>query len=295
MKVGIVGPTGEITTEPAKPIYIHDLMRHTSGITYGGRGTTPVHKLWPPSSAGAAAEYTGDEFIAKISTLPLLYQPGTTWDYSLSFDVLGLVVEKVSGKSLDAYLRQAIWDKVGMPDTTFHVADSARYRIARANPTDPLTGKHQSIGTIDRTMKFDCGGGCSFGTVPDYLRFAQMLLNGGTLDGKRVLSPKTVALMTSNHLEPSMKNQVASVEGHREGYGFGLGVAVRVADGLASIPGSVGDYTWNGANGTAFWVDPAEHLVVVYGTAAPGEIRKYFREQMSDLVYGAMTESRAKR
>ncbi|HEY2628272.1 MAG TPA: serine hydrolase, partial [Usitatibacter sp.] len=247
------------------------------------------------SSAGAAAEYTGDEFIAKISTLPLLYQPGTTWDYSLSFDVLGLVVEKVSGKSLDAYLRQAIWDKVGMPDTTFHVADSARYRIARANPTDPLTGKHQSIGTIDRTMKFDCGGGCSFGTVPDYLRFAQMLLNGGTLDGKRVLSPKTVALMTSNHLEPSMKNQVASVEGHREGYGFGLGVAVRVADGLASIPGSVGDYTWNGANGTAFWVDPAEHLVVVYGTAAPGEIRKYFREQMSDLVYGAMTESRAKR
>jgi CubicO group peptidase (beta-lactamase class C family) len=289
-KVGIVGANGEIATEPVKrPIYLHDLYRHTSGIAYGGRGTTPVHKLWPPSSAGASATYTGEEFIEKIAPLPLLHQPGTIWDYSLAVDVLGLVEEKVSGKRLDDHLKDVIWDKLGMADTTFNVPEEKRKRIAHPFDNDPLTGKPQSISALKRPAKFDCGGGCAFGTVGDYLRFGQMLLNGGALDGQRVLSPMTVRLMTSDHLGTTIKNNVAGIEGHRDGYGFGLTVAVRLKDGMASVPGSPGDFTWNGANGTGFWVDPAERLVVVFGTAAPGDLRKYYREQMSDLVYGAMT------
>ena len=295
-KVGIVGANGEVTTEPVKhPIYIHDLYRHPSGIAYGGRGNTPVHKMWPPSSAGASIQYTSEEFIAKIAPLPLLHQPGTVWDYSLSVDVLGLVIEKVSGKRLGEYLKDAVWDKLKMPDTTFQVPADKRGRIARPFANDPLTGKPQQIAHLAKDSKWDCAGGCAFGTVPDYLRFAQMLANNGALDGVRILSPKTVELMTTDHLGSAIKNQVDGIEQHRETYGFGLTVAVRVSPGMSSVAGSVGDFTWNGANGTGFWVDPAEKLVVVFGTAAPGDIRKYYREQVSDLVYGAMTESRTRR
>jgi CubicO group peptidase (beta-lactamase class C family) len=295
MNVGVVSATGEMTTQPAKPIYIHDLFRHTSGITYGGRGNTPVHKLYPGGSSGAAVQYTGDEFIAKLGTLPLLHQPGTVWDYSFSTDVLGLVIEKISGKRLNDFLKEAVWDKVRMPDTTFEVPSDRRGRIARPLPIDPLTGKPQRIASLDARNKFDCGGGCAFGTVSDYLRFGQMLLDGGVIDGRRVLSAKTVAWMTSDHLGPDIKNQVPGTEPHREGYSWGLGVAVRLHDGLAATPGTKGDFTWNGANGTQFWADPQERLVVVVGTAAPGEIRKYYREQMGALVYGAMTELRRPR
>lgn len=293
MNVGNTGadvPSGEIKLEPARPIYIHDLYRHTSGLTYGGRGNTAVHKLYPAGSSGAAMQYTGAEFIAKLAANPLLYQPGTVWDYGFSTDVLGLVIEKVSGKPLSEFLQGAVWDKVGMPDTHFNVPAAKRSRLARPFATDPISGRPQNIAGLDRTMKFDCAGGCAFATVPDYLRFAQMLADGGIIDGKRVLSPKTVRQMTSDHLGKDIKNNVADTEQHRDGYGFGLAVAVRLVDGVAATPGTAGDYTWNGANGTAFWVDPKERLVVVYGTAAPGEIRKYYREQVGALVYGAMLD-----
>lgn len=290
MQVGILAPTADAKPEAAKPIYIHDLMRHTSGITYGSRGDTPVHKLYPNGSADAALEYTGDQLLAKLASLPLLYQPGTVWDYGFSIDVLGLVIEKVTGQRLGDYLKAAVWDKVGMPDTTFHVPAAKRKRIARGLPNDPLTGKPQPIPFLDADVKFDCAGACAYGTVGDYLRFGQMLLDGGAIDGRRVLGAKTVAFMTSDHLGLNIKNQVAGIEPHRDGYGFGLGVAVRLVDGVAAIPGSPGDFTWNGAYGTAFWADPQERLVVVYGTVAPGDMRKYYREQMADLVYGAVTQ-----
>lgn len=292
MKVGTPSPNGEIAYENARPIFIQDLCRHTSGLVYGARGNTPVHKLYPPSSAGSGMRYTGAEFIAKLAELPLLYQPGTVWDYSLSVDVLGLVVEKVAARRLDDYLRSALWDRVRMPDTGFVVPESKRKRLARPLPNDPLTGKPQRIELLDKPIKFDCGGGCAFGTVGDYLRFGQMLLDGGAIDGQRILAPKTVELMTSDHLGTAIKNQVAATEPQRDGYGFGLTVAVRMREGVAAVPGSVGDYTWNGANGTLWWNDPSEGLVVVAGTAGPGEIRKVYREAMADLVYGAMTQSR---
>jgi CubicO group peptidase (beta-lactamase class C family) len=295
MTVGVVSPTGELTRQPARPIFIHDLFRHTSGITYGGRGSTAVHKLYPAGSSVAAAQYTGEELVAKLASLPLLHQPGTVWDYSFSTDVLGLVIEKVSGKRLGEYLKEAVWDKVRMPDTTFDVPPEKRSRIARPLPVDPITGRPQRIASIDAKNKFECGGGCAFGTVGDYLRFGQMLMEGGSLDGRRVLSAKTVAWMTTDHLGPNIRNQVAAIEPHRDGYGWGLGVAVRLQDGVAATPGTRGDYSWNGANGTQFWADPQERLVVVVGTAAPGEIRKYYREQMGALVYGAMTDLRRQR
>ena len=290
MQVGVLAPTADAKPEVAKPIFLHDLFRHTSGLTYGARGDTPVHKLYPGGSAPAAEQYDGQEFLTKLSSLPLLYQPGTVWDYGFSIDVLGLVIEKVTNQRLNDYLKTAVWDKVGMPDTTFTVPQEKRRRLARPLPKDPLTGRDQRIAILDKAVKFDCAGSCAFSTVADYLRFGQMLLNGGTLDGHRVLGPKTVAFMTSDQLGPNIKNQVAGTEPQRDGYGFGLGVAVRLGDGVSAVPGSPGDFFWNGANGTAFWVDPVEKLVVVYGTAAPGEIRKYYREQMADMVYGAMTE-----
>lgn len=292
MNVGVVSASGEIALRPAGPIYIHDLLRHTSGITYGGRGDTAVHKLYPAGSGAAATQFTGDELIAKLASLPLLHPPGTVWDYGFSTDVLGLVIEKVGGKRLNDFLKEAVWDKVRMPDTSFEVPAEKRARIARPLPVDPITGKPQRIASLDRANKFDCAGACAFGTVGDYLRFGQMLLDGGVIDGRRVLGAKTVAWMTSDHLGPNIRNQVPAIEPHRDGYSFGLGVAVRMHDGVAATPGTRGDYSWNGANGTQFFADPQERLVVVVGTSAPGEIRKYYREQIGALVYGAMTQLR---
>jgi len=207
-------------------------------------------------------------------------------------DVLGVVVERLTGMRLGEYLAQTLWRPIGMPDTTFSVPSAKTSRLARPLAIDPISGQPQRIPILEQRVKFDGGGGCAFGTVADYLRFGQMLLNGGTIDGERILSPKTVAVMTSNHLGPDIRNNVAVVEPHREGYGFGLGVAVRIHPGIAAVPGSPGDYSWNGATGTAYWADPNEKLVVVLGTAAPGDIRKYYREQLGALVYGAMTELR---
>jgi CubicO group peptidase (beta-lactamase class C family) len=177
-----------------------------------------------------------------------------------------------------------------MKDATFHPTDAQRPRLARPFANDPLTGKPQAIKLLDTPTKFDCGGACSFATIGDYIRFGQMLLNGGELDGQRILSPKTVHHMTSNHLGPEIKNNVANVEPHRAGFGFGLAVAVRTSEGLSSVPGNPGEFSWNGAYGTQFFCDPNERLVVVVGTAAPGELRKYYREQVQDIVYGAMTK-----
>lgn len=295
-KVGKVSATGEITTTPAKrPIHVNDLLRHTSGIPYGGRIDTPLHKAWPTSSAGVATTMTGEEFVAKIASLPLTQEPGTVWNYGLSYEVLGLAMEKVAGKRLGAFLKESLWDKVGMPDTTFQVPADKRNRLARAFPNNPLTGRPQTLQLLAREAKFDCGGGCAFSTVPDYLRFGQMLLDGGVFEGQRVIAPKSVTLMTSDSLGTDIVNEVDVIEGYREGYGFGLSVAVRTREGVAAIPGSVGDYSWNGANGTIWWNDPQERLVVVVGSAAPGEIRKRHREQVVDLVYGAMTQVRAAR
>jgi CubicO group peptidase (beta-lactamase class C family) len=289
MKVGKVDADGNLTTVPAKnAITIQDLMRHTNGLTYGARGSSPVHKLYPAGSAPAAMQYSSSEFIDKLASTPLLYEPGTVWDYGFGIDVLGIIEEKIAGKPLGSVLQERVWNKVGMPNTSFNIAQQDRSRLARSLPTDPITGKTQKIDILDQKVKFDCGGSCAFSTAGDYVRFGQMLLNGGSIDGKKVLGPQTVAFMTSNHLNKDIKNNVGLTEPGRVGYGFGLGVAVRMERGLSAINGNVGDYTWNGANGTIFWVDPKEQMVVVMMAVAPGEIRKIHREQVNALIYGAL-------
>ena len=293
MQVGVPSADGKFTLEPQKrPILIHDLFRHTSGLTYGGRpdGGSPISAQWP---SGSAASYMGkaSDMAEALTKLPLVYQPGTVFEYGLSFDVLGAVVEKVTGKTLGGHLADTVWKPLKMTDTTFRPTDAQRARIARPFPNNPLDGKPQNIGAIDKPPTFDCGGACAFGTMGDYIRFGQMLLNGGSLDGQQVLSPAFVQLMTTNHLGAGIQNRVAAVEPHRDGYGFGLGVAVRLQPGLAAVPGNPGEFSWNGANGTGFFADPKQQLVVTFGTAAPGELRKYYREQMQDLVYGALAKA----
>jgi len=289
MKVGQVDAEGKLNLVPAKnQITVQDLLRHTSGLTYGGRGATPVHKMYPAGSAPAAMQYNAQEFVDKLASTPLLYEPGTVWDYGFGIDVVGVIEEKIAGKPLDAVLRERVWSKVGMPDTTFSVPQSSRSRLAQPLPLDPMTGKPQNVDILTKSVKFDCGGSCAFSTAGDYIRFGQMLLNGGSLDGKRVLGPQTVTFMASNHLNKDIKNNVGLTEPGRVGYGFGLGVAVRMERGLSAINGNVGDFTWNGANGTVFWADPKEQMVVVMMGVAPGEIRKIHREQLNSVIYGAL-------
>jgi CubicO group peptidase (beta-lactamase class C family) len=289
MKVGVAQPDGSLRLDPlARPILIHDLFRHTSGLTYGGRGDHPIAKLYP-NGTQPALEGDTVQFIDRITKLPLAHQPGTVFEYSFSTDVLGAVVEKVSGQRLGAYLDANVWKPLGMVDTTFTLSDRNRSRLATPFAKNPLDGKPQEIVVINQQTRFDCGGACALGTVGDYLRFGQMLLNGGTLEGKRILSPQTVSHMTANHLGPEIRNNVGLVEGHREGFGFGLGVAVRTQAGISAVPGNPGEFTWNGAFGTGYVADPKEKLVMVFGTAAPGELRKYYREQIQAIVYGAMT------
>ena len=291
MKVGQVDADGKLTTIPAKnPITIQDLMRHTNGLTYGGRGATPVHKFYPAGSAPAAINLSSEEFIDKLASAPLLYEPGTAWDYGFGIDVLGIIAEKISGKTLGAVLQERVWSKVGMPNTSFQLADKDRPRLAQPLPVDPVTGKPQKVEIHSKQVKFDCGGSCAYSTAGDYLRFGQMLLNGGSIDGKRVLGPQTVAFMTANHLNKDIKNNVSGTEPARVGYGFGLGVAVRVERGLSANNGNVGDYSWNGANGTIFFVDPKEQMVVVMMGVAPGDIRKIHREKLNALIYGALAK-----
>ena len=289
MKVGQVDAEGKLNLVPAKhQIAVQDLLRHTNGLTYGGRGATQVHKMYPAGSAPAAMQYNAQEFIDKLASNPLLYEPGTVWDYGFGIDVVGVIEEKISGKPLDTVLRERIWNKVGMPDTTFNVPEKSRARLAQPLPVDPISGKPQKIDILTKSVKFDCGGSCAFSTAGDYVRFGQMLINGGNLDGKRVLGPQTVAFMTSNHLNKDIKNNVGLTEPGRVGYGFGLSVAVRMERGLSAINGNVGDFTWNGANGTVFWVDPKEQMVVVMMGVAPGDIRKIHREQLNAVIYGAL-------
>jgi len=289
-KVGVVkGDTLETVAAIHQPT-VQDLLRHTSGFTYGGRGDTPVHKLWPASSGTSGTTMTSQEFVATLAKAPLLYQPGTVWDYSLSVDVLGLIVEAVSGKPLAAFLQERLWTPLGMVDTGFSVPEAKKARHAQAFANDPRNGKPQFVLQADgKPLKFDCGGGCAMSTAPDYLRFARMLANGGTLDGKRIIAPRTLAMMTTDQLGADVRARTTSPV-LPKGYGFGLGFAVRTQPGIAAFAGSEGDYYWGGAYGTYFWVDPKEQLTAVLMAAAPGEIRAQNVPTLRNLVMQAITE-----
>ena len=284
------GGAGFDTVAAQRQVTIQDLMRHTSGIIYGGRGATPVHKLYPASSSAAGSGMTGKEFVDKLGSLPLLHQPGSTWDYGFGLDVLGLVIEKVSGQPLGQYLAAQVFKPLGMKDTAFAVPPEKAKRYAKALANDPDTGKPQFVLDLTKPLKFECGGGCAASTAGDYIRFAQMLLDGGKLEGKRVLSRKTVEYMLSNQLAPGTVNLIANADPTSADMGFGLGVAVRTTPGIVRKVGSVGEFSWNGAYGTSWWADPKEQLAVVFMAQTPGPIRWHYRYVINALVEQAIVD-----
>jgi len=284
------GGAGFDTVAAQRQVTIQDLMRHTSGIIYGGRGATPVHKLYPASSSAAGTGMTGKEFIDKLGSLPLLHQPGSTWDYGFGLDVLGVVIEKISGQPLGQYLEAQVFKPLGMKDTAFAVPPEKAKRYAKPFANDPDTGKPQFVLDLTKPLRFECGGGCAASTAGDYLRFAQMLLDGGKLEGKRILSRKTVEYMLANQLAPNTVNLIANADPTRRRGGFGLGVAVRTTPGIVRKVGSVGEFSWNGAYGTSWWADPKENLAVVFMAQTPGPIRWHYRYVLNALVEQAIVD-----
>jgi CubicO group peptidase (beta-lactamase class C family) len=293
MRVAVMDAKKEniLETVPAtRKITIQDLFRHTSGLIYGGRGATAVHKLYPEGSGQAAAAMTGTEFLDHLASRPLLYQPGAVWDYGFGLDVLGLVIEQLTEQSLGSYLRQNVRQPLGMADTGFLIpADKAgRYAVALAK--DPVSGNPQAMTALTQKTKFECGGGCAASTASDYLRFALMLMNKGKSGDTRILGPKTVEYMLSNQLGPEVKNLIQNGDPTRADYGFGLGLAVRTTPGIVRMMGSVGDFSWPGASGTNWWADPHEELAVVWMAHSPGPIRWKYRQMINALVYQAIVD-----
>jgi CubicO group peptidase (beta-lactamase class C family) len=274
----------------ARKITIQDLFRHTSGLSYGNSGITVVHKMYPVSSGTASQTMSGGEFLDRLSSLPLVYQPGTVWEYGFGLDVLGLVIESISEQPLGQYMRDNVWKPLGMRDTGFVVPADQAPRYAHPLPNDPVTGQPQAVPMRLQKPKFECGGGCAASTAGDYLRFATMLVNKGQIGSTRILGRKTVEYMLSNQLGPDVKSQLRNGGSIHADYGFGLGLAVRVTPGIASTTGSVGDFSWPGAFGTYWWGDPREELAVVWMTQTPGSARGQYQRMIRAMVNEAITD-----
>ena len=289
MSVG-VGAGPDFHTVPATHDFtIQDLLRHSSGLTYPYRGTTDVHRLCPADPFTMTLTHTRDAFLDLLAKAPLLYQPGTAWEYGYSTDVLGFVVEAVSGRTLGEFLKERLWDPLGMTDTGFTLPPDKASRYARAFPVDYVTGEPVAVPHArDYRPQWEMGGGGAVSTAADYLRFLQMLLEGGTYAGRRYLGRKTVAYLTSDHLGTNIANRITTMDPSCNGYGFGLGVAVRLGTGVAGVVGSVGDWYWSGVFGTYYWVDPVEKLIAIFLAMAPGAIRLRYRALLRPLVLGAL-------
>jgi CubicO group peptidase (beta-lactamase class C family) len=283
----------KLVLEPAqREMTIQDLLRHTAGLTYGQFGAmTPVKAAYLKAEM-TSQELTTAEFIARLSKLPLAHQPGSTWDYSVATDVLGRVLEVIHGQDLDTIIRERISKPLGLKDAGFSVPPANHARIAESH-MDKATGQRLVPRDIRVPPKRFGGGGGMVATASDYVRFCQMMLNGGELDGVRLLSKHSVAFMTVNHLPASIRYtpqiiaQGASGPSPDVGQGWGLGFVVRTEHGKNPLPGSSGEYYWNGAFGTGFWVDPKEQLIAIMMVQAPAQQR--LRALMRNLVYQAIT------
>jgi CubicO group peptidase (beta-lactamase class C family) len=279
---------------------VQDLLRHTSGLAYGEiTSNAPVKDAY--AKAGLylpgvrdydARDLTPAEEVERLAKAPLAHQPGTVWEYSLAVDLLGRVVEAASGKRLADYLDERIFKPLRMRDTAFWVPSGKLARLAQPLATDFATGAPVKVIDVSKEPKNDSGGAGGVSTAADYLRFTQMLLNGGELEGARILSRTTIALMTSDHLGARIAAPFSPGELllGTPGYTFGLGFMVRPSGGIAGVPGSAGEFMWAGYAGTYFWVDPKEELTAVYMSQAPSPIRPYYRKLVKQLVYGAITD-----
>jgi CubicO group peptidase (beta-lactamase class C family) len=266
-----------------RPMTIQDLLRHTSGITYDHTGNGLVQQLYQQSRL-RSRKITNAEHAALVASLPLKCQPGAEWNYSRSTDILGRILEVVSGKTLSAFLTERILAPLQMTETAFFTGEENATRLAEPFANDPWNGdKIQLFNMLEKPV-MESGGGGLVSTTMDYARFCQMLLNGGALEGTRLIGRKTLQLMASNHLAPLVKIEGTLVQ---PGHGFGLGFAVRTQGGIAPFAGSVGQFFWSGMGGTFFWIDPVEDLFAVFMSQAPGQ-RQYTRTLVRNLVYAAI-------
>ncbi len=283
------GATKYINVPAEREVTIQDLLRHTSGFVYGGFTSHPkVKELYAKENVDWK-DLTGAEQVERLARVPLAHQPGSTFEYGLSIDVLGRVVEAISGRTLGEFLQERVFGPLGMKDSAFIVAQDKVGRLAQPFATDPATNTPISLLDVTVAQKNDAGGAGSVGTASDYARFLQMMINGGELDGVRLLSPTTVRYMTVDHLGPDIK--FSGVTTLPPGTGFGLGFAVRKETGRFEVTGNEGEYYWAGAAGTGFYVDPKDDVVVVWMTQGqPGMARRYDRYLFKQLVYQAIVK-----
>jgi CubicO group peptidase (beta-lactamase class C family) len=303
VSVAATGADGKVSysnVPAAKPIIVQDLLRHSAGLAYA-----ELTKNEPVKAAYVAAKFsqpgiheydsrgmTPAEQVERIAKAPLIHQPGTMWEYSMAVDILGRVVEAASGKRLGVVLDERLFKPLKMADSSFWLPASKMSRLAQPLPVDPASGQKTSVLDVAAEPLNDSGGAGALSTATDYLRFGQMLLNGGELDGARVMSRSTIKLMTSDHLGTRVAApfQPGELLLGTPGYTFGLGFAVRQGDGVAGVAGSAGEFMWAGYAGTFFWIDPKEEIVAVYMTQAPSPIRAYYRKMFKSLVYQALVD-----
>ncbi len=275
-----------LATEPlVRPITILDLLLHTSGITYGFYGDSPIRKLYATSDL-FDGDFDNAQLAERLAKLPLAEQPGTLWDYGHSTDVLGRVIEVVSGKSLYEFEKERLLDPLGMTDTAFIVDDSRRARVAEPLPGDQTLSTVRGLGDPVKRRRWESGGGGMVGTIGDYARFAQMLLNGGKLDGRQYLKPETVSLMTSDHVPPETKIARDYFYFPSGDSGFGLGFAVRVVE---KPPLPTGEYRWDGAGGTFFFIYPRDDMFAICMMQSPSQ-RGRIQDELKTLIYQAIGE-----
>jgi CubicO group peptidase (beta-lactamase class C family) len=293
---------GFLTTPVMRPMKVIDLLTHTAGLTYGFMMRSNVDAAYRRAKVGDKATEGGlEEMIDQLSRIPLEFSPGTGWNYSVAIDVLGYFVEKLSGLSFGEFLRRHLFEPLGMRDTAFSVPADKIERFACCYQPRPGGGLQLQDDSRDSTYAkppaLESGGGGLVSTAHDYLRFCRMMLNGGTLDGVQILSPKTVALFSLNHLPDGRELAEMALPGmfSESGYagiGFSLGCGVNVDVAKTRLPGTLGEYFWGGAAATAFWIDPEEELAVVFMTQVIGSpTRLTLRRDLRTLVYAAMTES----
>jgi CubicO group peptidase (beta-lactamase class C family) len=300
-----------LTRPPSRPMLIVDLLRHTSGLTYGFQQRSNVDAAYREKKIGDVVKAgTLQTMIEDLANIPLEFSPGEAWNYSLSTDVVGYLIGKISGRPFEQFLKERIFDPLGMNDTDFYVPADKAHRLAACYSADPQGGMtfHATERKGSLTLQDDpttssfllppalvSGGGGLCSTVADYLIFCRALLNGGELDGVRLLGPKTLKLMTSNHLPngldlPAMSRSLFS-EATYNGIGFGLGFSVTMDPAKTLIPGSAGEYSWGGAATTSFWVDPAEELIAIFMTQVLPSSAYPIRRELRTMVYAAITAS----
>jgi CubicO group peptidase (beta-lactamase class C family) len=288
VKVGVEKPseTPALLLEPLKrPITIEDLLRHTSGITYGFYGDSAVRKLYAQADL-FNGDFDNAEFTRRLAALPLAEQPGTLWDYGHSTDVLGRVIEVASGRQLFEFEQERLLGPLGMTDTAFEVADAARPRIAEPLPVDRFTSPIAGIRDQMTPRRWQSGGAGMVGTIGDYARFAQMLLNGGSFEGRRYLKPETVALIAADHIGPETKIARDHHYFPGETSGFGLGFAVRTAQ-PDNTQWPLGEYRWDGVAGTFFFIDPADDMFAICMMLSPSQ-RGRIQLELKALIYEAL-------